>query len=52
MKIYGFNERALAHAERVGWVREGVNRKAYWRHDQWVDGVMFAILEEELDEDA
>lgn len=49
MKVYGFNERALAHAERVGWVREGVNRKAYWRHDQWVDGVMFAILEDELD---
>ncbi len=50
MKVYGFNERALAHAERVGWVREGVLRKAYWRHDQWVDGVTFAILDEELDE--
>jgi Acetyltransferases, including N-acetylases of ribosomal proteins len=50
MEVYGFNERALAHAGRVGWVREGVKRKAYWRHDQWVDGIMFGILEEDLAE--
>ena len=31
LEIYGFNERAIAHAERVGFVREGVKRKAYWR---------------------
>ena len=48
MEVYGFNERALAHAERVGWVREGVKRKAYRRHDEWVDGVTFAILDEDL----
>lgn len=52
MEVYGFNERALAHAERVGWVREGVKRKAYWRHDQWVDGVLFGIIAEDLDADA
>lgn len=52
MEVYGFNERALAHAERVGWVREGVKRKAYWRHEQWVDGVMFGIIAEDLDADA
>jgi len=50
MEVYGFNKRALAHAERVGWVREGVKRKAYWRHEEWVDGITFAILEEELAE--
>jgi RimJ/RimL family protein N-acetyltransferase len=50
MEIYGFNERALAHADRVGWVREGVKRKAYQRHGEWVDGVMFGILEEDLGE--
>jgi RimJ/RimL family protein N-acetyltransferase len=49
MEIYGFNERALAHAERAGWVREGVKRKAYWRHDTWVDGVMFGVVEDDLD---
>jgi RimJ/RimL family protein N-acetyltransferase len=52
MTVYGFNERALAHAERVGWVQEGVKRNAYWRHDDWVDGVTFAILEEELAADS
>jgi RimJ/RimL family protein N-acetyltransferase len=49
MEVYGFNERALAHAERVGWVREGVKRQAYWRHDQWTDGVTFGIIEDDLD---
>lgn len=48
MEIYAFNERALRHAERAGWVREGVRRRAYWRNDEWVDGILFGILEEEL----
>lgn len=50
LEIYGFNERALRHAERSGFVREGVKRKAYWRHGEWVDGVMFGLLREDLDE--
>ena len=48
MEVYGFNERALRHAERAGWVREGVRRKAYWRNDTWVDGIHFGIVEEDL----
>jgi RimJ/RimL family protein N-acetyltransferase len=48
MEIYGFNERALRHAERAGWVREGVRRRAYWRNDTWVDGVLFGLLADEL----
>ena len=48
MEIYGFNERAMAHAERAGFVREGVRRKAYWRNEQWVDGVLFGLVAEEL----
>lgn len=48
MEVYGFNERALGHAERSGWTREGVRRKAYWRNDEWVDGVLFGLLEEDL----
>jgi RimJ/RimL family protein N-acetyltransferase len=48
MEVYGFNERALRHAERAGWVREGVRRRAYWRNETWVDGVLFGILEDEL----
>jgi RimJ/RimL family protein N-acetyltransferase len=49
MEIYGFNERALAHAERAGFTREGVRRKAYWRNDEWVDGVLFGLVEEDLE---
>ena len=50
MEIYGFNERALRHAERAGWVREGVRRRAYWRNETWVDGILFGFVEEELDD--
>jgi RimJ/RimL family protein N-acetyltransferase len=50
VECYGFNERAIQHAERAGFVREGVKRKAYWRHGEWVDGVLFGLLREDLDE--
>ncbi|MEX2211837.1 MAG: GNAT family protein [Gaiellaceae bacterium] len=49
LEIYGFNERAIAHAERSGFVREGVRRKAYWRNDEWVDGVLFGLVREDLE---
>jgi RimJ/RimL family protein N-acetyltransferase len=49
MEIYGFNERALRHAERAGWIREGVRRKAYWRNETWVDGILFGLVAEDLD---
>lgn len=48
LEIYGFNERAIAHAERAGFVREGARRRAYWRHGEWVDGVLFGLLAEEV----
>jgi RimJ/RimL family protein N-acetyltransferase len=49
LEIYGFNERAIEHAERSGFVREGVKRKAYWRHGEWADGVQFGLLREDLE---
>ena len=49
LEVYAFNEPALRHAERVGFVREGVRRRAYWRHGTWVDGVLFGLLREDLD---
>jgi len=49
LEIYGFNERAQAHAERAGWIHEGVRRKAYWRNDEWVDGVIYGLVREDLD---
>jgi aminoglycoside 6'-N-acetyltransferase len=49
LEIYGFNERAIAHAERAGFIREGVRRQAYWRHDEWVDGVLYGLVREDLE---
>jgi RimJ/RimL family protein N-acetyltransferase len=49
MEIYGFNERAMRHAERAGFTHEGVRRKAYWRNDEWVDGVLYGLVAEDLD---
>ena len=48
LEVYAFNERALAHNERVGFVREGVKRRAYSREGEWVDAVMYALLREDL----
>jgi RimJ/RimL family protein N-acetyltransferase len=50
MEVYGFNERAMRHAERAGFTREGVRRKAYWRNDEWVDGVLYGLLAGEVAE--
>jgi RimJ/RimL family protein N-acetyltransferase len=50
LECYAFNERAIAHAARSGFVREGVKRKAYQRDGQWVDSVLFALVAEDLDE--
>jgi RimJ/RimL family protein N-acetyltransferase len=49
MEIYGYNERAQRHAERAGWIREGVKRKAYRREDEWIDGIMYGIVREDLE---
>ncbi len=50
IQIYGFNERAIAHAERAGFVREGVKRKAYLRAGEWQDAVLFSLLREDLED--
>ena len=49
LECYGFNDRAIRHAERI-YVREGVKRKAYWRDGDWVDGVTFSLIREDLEE--
>lgn len=49
LACYGFNERAIRHAERVGFTREGVQRRAYFRHGEWQDAVLFSLLREDLD---
>jgi len=50
LEVYGFNERAIAHAERSGFVREGVKRRAYRRDGEWVDGVLFGLVREDLED--
>lgn len=50
LEVYGFNERALRLFERAGFVREGTKRRAYWRHGAWQDGVLFGLLEDELED--
>ena len=49
LECYGYNERAVHHFEQTGFVREGVKRKAYWRNGEWVDGVLFALVREDMD---
>jgi RimJ/RimL family protein N-acetyltransferase len=51
LACYGFNHRAIAHAERAGFVREGVKRRAYLRHGEWQDAVLFGLLADELPSD-
>ena len=50
LQIYGFNGRAIAQAERTGYVREGVKRRAYLRNGEWQDAVLFGLLRDELEE--
>lgn len=47
--VYGFNERAMAMIERAGFVREGVERRAYWIDPDWVDGVWFGLTVEDVE---
>jgi steroid Delta-isomerase len=49
LEIYDFNERAQQHAKRSGYVREGVKRKAYWRHGGWADGVLYGLVAEDVE---
>ena len=48
LEVYGFNGRAMEHAERAGFVLEGRKRRAYERHGEWVDGVIYGLTVEDL----
>lgn len=49
LEVYAFNERARAHAERVGFVQEGLKRRAYLKDGDWVDSALYALLPEDLE---
>ncbi|HUZ15110.1 MAG TPA: GNAT family protein [Gaiellaceae bacterium] len=48
LEVYAFNERACAHADRVGYVREGRKRRAYLKDGEWIDAIFYALLSEDL----
>jgi RimJ/RimL family protein N-acetyltransferase len=52
LEVYGYNERALRHFDRAGFLREGLRRQAYRRHGEWVDGVLFGLVREDLERDS
>jgi RimJ/RimL family protein N-acetyltransferase len=50
LQVYGFNDRAIAQAERTGYVREGVKRKAYFKDGAWQDAVLFGLVRDDLEQ--
>lgn len=48
LEVYGFNDRAQRLFERAGFTREGIRRRAYWRHGAWTDGVLYGLIAEDL----
>ena len=51
-ECYGDNPAAHRLFERAGFTREGTRRRAYWRRGDWLDGVLFGLLAEELSPEA
>ncbi|HJU46644.1 MAG TPA: GNAT family N-acetyltransferase [Gaiellaceae bacterium] len=49
LEVYGFNQRGRRHAERAGFVLEGIRRNAYRRDEEWVDGVLYGLVREDLE---
>jgi RimJ/RimL family protein N-acetyltransferase len=41
---YGFNHSARRAFEAAGFVQEGIRRRAYDRHGDWQDGVIFGLV--------
>ena len=47
--VAGFNKRALKFWESLGFKREGVQRDEYFYDDEYSDGIMMSILEDEYE---
>jgi RimJ/RimL family protein N-acetyltransferase len=46
--VVGFNKRALRFWESLGFKKEGVERDEYYYNDEYSDGIMMSILEDEF----
>ncbi|ETS87320.1 hypothetical protein PFICI_01148 [Pestalotiopsis fici W106-1] len=46
--VYETNNGSMKVLERVGFLREGVRRKAYYKHGQYWDVTMFGLLKDDL----
>lgn len=46
--VVGFNERALGFYEKLGFVREGVQRDGYFHGHRWHDFILMSMLEDEF----
>jgi RimJ/RimL family protein N-acetyltransferase len=46
-EVYGDNLAGWRLFERCGFTLEGVRRRAYWRREDWQDGVIYGLLAEE-----
>ncbi|GLP65685.1 MULTISPECIES: GNAT family protein [unclassified Streptomyces] len=47
LEAYGYNARALRVYEKVGFTVEGIRREVEFRHGEWVDEVLMAVLDHE-----
>ncbi len=48
LEIYGFNERAMAHAERSGSCARACAARRTCTAAEWVDSVLFGLVAEDL----
>ncbi len=46
--VVGFNHRALAFYEKMGFAKEGIQREGYYYNHQYHDFVMMSILEDDF----
>ena len=46
--VIGFNKRALRFWESLGFKKEGVGRDAHYYDNEYSDGIMMSILENEF----
>lgn len=48
LEVYAFNRHAIERFARAGFTQEGVRRRAYLRDGEWVDGILFGLVAEDL----